>query len=585
MTPDIAIVLGITVIGTVLFVTEWVRYDVTAIGIAAALLVSGVLDLPAALSGLSSPATVAIACMLGLSAGLAETGALRPLSEAITRLAARSRSLAVLATLLVVAVASGFVNNTAVVVLFIPVLLELAPTLDDDASRLLMPMSFVSILGGVCTLLGTSTNLVVSAVAVGEGLAPIGMFEMLPVGAVLAAVGLAYVMLGRRFLPARRGADDLAGGYAMSPYVADVEVGPGADVCGRPVEQVEAVAGVRVDALELMRDDAAVPGAPIRPGDVLRLRASPRDVARVLTDAHYTPCTPRVWSDADFEAGRDVLVEAVVAGSDIAERRLNAVDFPGRFGAVPMAVRRRGGVEHSHLADLKLHPGDSLLLKLPPDRFDGLRRAGLFVVSELGTPRWRRRRAPIAGLIMLGVVLATATGALPAAGATMVGVLAMLLCGCLSPEKLYEAIDWKIVMLLAGVIPLGVAMEQTGAARLIADGLLGLTAGLAPGLIVAAVFGLANLLTNLISNAAAAALLTPLAIQTGHALGIDPRPLVMAVAFGASLAFATPIGYQTNTLIYGPGNYRFADYLRFGGPLTALCAAAVALMVPLVWPV
>lgn len=584
MTPDIAIVLAITALAMVLFVTEWIRYDVTAIGVAAALLVSGVLELPAVLSGLSNPATVAIACMLGLSAGLSETGALRPLSGAIAALAERSRALALLATLLVVCVASAFVNNTAIVVLFIPVLLHLAPALGEDASRLLMPMSFVSIIGGVCTLLGTSTNLIVSAVAADEGLAPLRMFEMLPVGAALAAVGLAYVWFCRRWLPARRGEDDLSGRYEMAPYIVEIEVGAEADVCGSRIDAITRIAGIPVDVLDLLRDGRAVIGGAVRPGDTLRLRAHPEDVAHILADDDYAPCAPRRWSDAELEAGAHVLVEAVIAGSDVEGRLLRTVDFFGRFGAVLLAVRRRGGLRHTALRPIRLDAGDCLLLKLPPERLAGLRRAGLFVVSERGVPTWRAKRAPVAGLIMLGVVLAIAFELLAPAGATMVGVLLMLLTGCLTPERLYRAIDWKIVILLAGVIPLGVAMEQTGAAQWMAAGLLSAAGGWPPVALVGLIFGLTNLLTNLISNAAAAALLTPLAVQAGLVVGVDPRPLVMAVAFGASLSFATPIGYQTNTLIYGPGQYRFGDYLRFGGPLTVLCGAVVALLVPWVWP-
>lgn len=584
MTPDIAIVLGIAAAATALFLTERVRYDVTAIGIAVALLVSGVLELPAVLSGLSSPATVAIACMLALSAGLSETGALRPLSAAISRLADRSRRLAIFATLVVVCVASAFVNNTAVVVLFIPLLLHLAPTLGEDASRLLMPMSFISIIGGVCTLLGTSTNLIVSGIAADEGLDPVSMFEMLPVGLALAATGLLYMGLFRRWLPARHGAADLSGRYEMAPYIVDVRVGEAADICGSSLDEIVRVAGIAVDVLDLLRAGRAVLGGVVQPGDTLRLRARPEDVAHILADGDYSPCDPRRWSDAELEAGHHVLVEAVIAGSDVEGRLLRTVDFPGRFGAALLAVRRRGGIKHTALRPIRLSAGDCLLLKLPPARVSALRRAGLFVVSELGMPDWRAGRAPMAGLIMLGVVLAIAFDLLPAAGATMVGVLAMLLSGCLTPEGLYRAIDWKIIILLAGVIPLGVAMEQTGAAKWMASGLLHLAEGWPAAAVVALVFGLTNVLTNLISNAAAAALLTPLAIQTGLVLGLDPRGLVMAVAFGASLSFATPIGYQTNTLIYGPGHYRFGDYLRFGGPLTLLCGLVVSLLVPWVWP-
>lgn len=591
MTPEIVTVLAILGVTTLLFVTEWIRYDVTAIAVTATLLVTGLLDLPTALSGLSNPATVAIAAMLVLSAGLRETGALRPLIEAIERVGARSRTLAILLTLASVLVASAFINDTAVVVLFIPVAIELAPRLGEDASRLLMPISFVAIVGGICTLIGTSTNLIVSAIGESYGMAPIGMFEMLPVGAAVSAAGLAYVFIARRWLRSRRGDADLAERYDIEAFIADVQVGEGAAICGRPLSAIHEIAGVKVDALEIFRRGSTVFGGVVTPGDTVRLRAMPDKLAEILRDPAYSPATPPRWRDgeaADDAApdtdGADTLVEVVITTSaDIAGRRLREVDFLGRFGAIPLAVRQRTALRHVELGGVRLRTGDTLLLNLPVGRHRELRRSGLFIVSEVDLPR-RRGGALVATAIMAAVVTVTALGLLPAAASTLCGALLMILTRCLSVEQVYEAIDWKIIMLLAGVIPLGVAMEQTGAAAWLASGILTVFADLGPYGIVLGVFLVTNLLTNFISNAASAALMTPLALEAASLFSLDARPLVLTVAFSASLSFLTPIGYQTNTLIYAPGNYRFVDYVKLGAPLTLICAAIITLLVPVVWP-
>jgi di/tricarboxylate transporter len=471
MTLEIVTVLVILGVATLLFITEWIRYDVTAIAVTATLLVTGLLDLPSALSGLSNPATVAIAAMLVLSAGLRETGALAPLVERIDRVSARSRPLAILLIFVAVLVSSAFINNTAVVVLFIPVIIELAPRLGEDASRLLMPISFISIVGGICTLIGTSTNLLVSALGADQGMAPIGMFEMLPVGGAVAVVGLGYVFVARRWLYSRRGDADLVERYDIEAFIADVQVGEGASICGKALAEIHEIGGVEVEAIEIFRQGGTVWGGVVQSGDRVRLRARPGALAEILRAPGYSPATPPRWSEHEagaetgaVDAGAETLVEVVITSrADIAGRQLGEIDFFGRFGAIALAVRQRTVLRLIELGEVRLRTGDSLLLNLPIGRHHELRRSGLAIVSEVDLPR-RRRGAGIAMLIMAAVVAATALGLLSAAASTLCGALLMVLTRCLRPEQVYEAIDWKIVMLLAGVIPLGIAMQETGAA-------------------------------------------------------------------------------------------------------------------------
>jgi len=586
MSIDAAIVLGTLAAATLLFVTEWVAYDVTAVLILAVLAFSGTVSPETALEGFSNPATIAIASMLVLSEALRRTGVLEVLAEQIRKLAARSRTLATLTLLVTVGVTSAFINNTAVVAIFIPVVIAMAPDLETSPSRLLMPLSFISIFGGVCTLVGTSTNLLVSSIAEQRGAAPFSMFEMAPAGLVFFAVGFVYLtLLGPRILPERRRETDLARGYEMDGFVSEIEVG--SDTRDQS-DRDSLVDSLDLDILEIRRDEKKLPKEEWQwqPGDVLRVRAGGEAIEELLASEalHIRPMRP--VSDEMLEGETLVVCEVVVSpDADLVGRPLAEADLEERFGARVLAVHHAGALEHDRLLDRRVAQGDALLLLTVEGREQELARDHqLVVVSQHPLSDQRTGRAWIAGLILAAAIGTAAAGLAPIALTALAAAALMVITGCLTTDEAYRAIHWKILVLLAGVIPLGTAMETSGAARwLFAHTLHGLH-GFGPHVVLGGLLILTMVMTNLMTNIAAAAFLTPLAFETAEALGVSARPLVVAVMFGASLSFLSPIGYQTNTLVYGPGRYRYGDFARLGAGLSLLCVAIGVALIPLLWP-
>ncbi len=589
MTTALVVTLAVVVAASLLFVTEALPFDVTALGIIAVLLVAGVLEPAQALSGFSNQATITIAAMLVLSRGLERTGMLNALAARVEQLARRGRVVATGSLLAALGVLSAFINNTAVVAIAIPVATRFSRSLGQPASRILMPLSFVSIFGGVCTLVGTSTNLLVSSLLVAQGQPGIRMFELLPVGGPLFVVGLAWcVLVAPRLLPARDGEGDLTERFGLDAYLAEVQLRPQFPQRGSDATQAALVGPGQLDLLQVYRRGQALEveeAGPLEAGDVLRVRGEPVALARLAGRPDVGLQAHGPWLDRDLEEGEGVLIEAVLApDSNAVGRTVADVDFPRRFGAVVMAVRHLDAIQRGQLAGIRLRGGDSVLLKAPAARIDELRRAGEFVVvSALDLPRYRVGKAPIALAALAGAVLLAALGIVPIVVSTLAAVTALLVTRVITVPEAYDAVNWRVIMLLAGVIPLGAAMEHSGAAALLAESTVDALDGGGLHLVVGGMFLLAVGLTNVMSNVAAAALLVPIAVETAAALALPLRPVAMAVTFGASLSFLTPIGYQTNTLVYGPGGYRFSDFLRVGLPLTVICTVLVVLLVPWAW--
>ncbi len=586
MTTDALIVLCTLAVATLLFVTEWVAFDVTAVLILATLVFSGVLEPETALSGFSNPATVAIASMLVLSEGLRRTGVLDLLADQIRSLARRSRALAVLTLMGTVGVSSAFINNTAVVAIFIPVVIAMADDLETSPSRLLMPLSFISIFGGVCTLVGTSTNLLVSSIAERRGLAAFSMFEMAPAGLVFFAAGFLHLaLLAPRVLPERRREKDLARGYEMDGFVSEIEVGTD----GREQSDRDAlIDSLDLDILEIRRDGQALHEDEWQwqAGDVLRVRGGGEAIQTLLGSESLRIAPHQTVSDDMLQQDSLVVCEMVVApDADFIGRPLAEAELEERFGARVLAVRHAGELEHERLMDRTIRAGDAFLLLVAQGRERELGRdRQLVVVSKHPLPEPRRSRAWIAGVLLAGAIGCAAAGLAPIAITALTAAAGMVIVGAVTTEEAYRAINWKILVLLAGVIPLGRAMETSGAALWLAEHTINELHGYGGHVVLAGLLLLTMVMTNLMTNIAAAAFLTPLAFETAAALEVSPRPLVVAVMFGASLSFLSPIGYQTNTLVYGPGRYRYGDFARLGGLLSLSCVAIGVALIPLLWP-
>lgn len=588
---QIAVVLVLLGVVAVLLATERLREDLVAMLALSALVLLQVVSPQEALSGFSNPATVAVACMFLLSAGLQSSGFVQFIGDRLLKSGPHSSTVLILLSAVVIGPVSAFINNTAAVAVFLPVALRASHGSGVSPSRILMPLSFFAMLGGMCTLIGTSTNILVSSLASDRGIRPFEMFEFTKLGLVLFGAGLVYMMLGgRRLLPDRIEPENLTEGYHLNRFLSEALVLPGSVLVGKTLPEAQLGARYDLEVLGLIRADGRrlQPGEDERleEGDLLLVKAPAAALVQLHDRAGIAIKPGRHPDDADLRSSDSVLIEAVVMpNSPLRGRTLKGVDFRHRYGATALAIRRHGEDILEKIGKVRLRLGDEMLVLAPRKSLERLRQETDFVVlEEHDVPVLNPATAITSGLIVAGVVTTAALGLYTVAEAAVVGSVLMVLTGCLPIRKIYSEIDWRVIFLLAGLIPLGIALETSGAAASAVHGLLWLIGDLGPTVVLAAFFLVAALLTGFMSNAATAALLAPLAITCGTSLGVDPRPFLMALAFAASAAFYTPIGYQTNLLVYGPGGYRFTDYVKLGGPLTILVWILATLLIPVLFP-
>lgn len=587
MSLEIFLVLGLVLSAVILFATERLSVDLTAMIIMGTMLLSGIITPEDAIGGFSNPATVTVGAMFILSAGLFKTGAVNILGEGLSRVGRINFWLLLATMMLLVGGLSAFLNNTAAVAIFLPVVLGIAKECGFPAARLLMPLSFASMFGGVCTLVGTSTNILVSSIAERHGLQPFGMFETSALGLIFFGAGALYLMLvGVRMIPVRNGNAEPGSLFGSGDYQIEIVLGPQARSVGTLLAASPLLQDVTIKGVDVFRDDHRLEEPPDRllleAGDQLRVRCDLENFHK-LRERRGIALRQGEGSVMDEEA---LLVEAVVApGSTLDGRSLKQARFRTRYGLTALAVRHRSRIMREHLEEIQLKAGDVLLFEVAPTQLDMLREGRSFVlVSQVDLPVFRKSRMLTALAIVAGVVLAAATGAVPIVAGAIVGCVLMVLSRCLTLEEAYSSINWQVIFLLAGVLTLGTALETTGAARLIGGFLVESLGSLGPVALVSGLYLATSLLTELMSNNATAALLAPIAIAAAESLGIDSRPLLMAITFAASASFMTPVGYQTNTLIYGPGQFRYVDFLRVGTPLNILFWILATVFIPRFWP-
>lgn len=591
--------LGATV---VLFVTERLRVDLVALLGLGVLLVAGVLEPAVALSGFANPAVVTVAAMFVLSTGLLRSGAGERAGLWLAGAMREKPRLGILLLMVGVGAVSAFINNTAAVAIMLPIVLGVSRRTGIAASKLLMPLSFASMFGGVCTLIGTSTNLLANQIVQEAGLPAISMFELAPLGLAFSAVGVVYMMTaGRWLIPDRGVPDDLAESFGLGDYLTDLALSDGSDAVGKTLLDVPEIRDLDVDVLEIRRgpDQSNVtlplPDVVFRPGDVLRVRGSVDALRALASKDDYELLHSERFREQDLEGGdpgEDLdggamgLVEVVIPpGSGLEGSTLEESRFRNEYGATVLAIRHRGKLRRERIKSTRLIPGDTLLVEIKRERLPQLRVShDLVVVSDLEVGRLRQKRLLVAVGILVAVVASAASGLLPIVSAAVAGCLAMVLTRCLTLDEAYQAIDWKIVFLLGGVIGLGRALEASGLAGAAATLLFDHFEVFGPVVVLSGFYLLTSLLTEAMSNNATVVLLAPIAIGTAGALGVDPRPFMIAVTVAASASFMTPVGYQTNTLIYGPGRYRFSDFVKVGGPLNVLFWILATILIPVIWP-
>lgn len=585
MILDSLITLAVLGGAVYLWVSGRLAVEVVALLAMLTLVVTRVLTVEEGLSGFANPATAAIAALFIVSAGLFRAGALTAVSRLLRAVGRRSVLLLVVTLMLSVGVVSAFINNTPTVALLLPVVVSLARELRTAPGRLLMPLSYASIFGGMCTLIGTSTNILASAIGESHGLAPLGMFEFAPLGLVLFGAGVAYMLVvGHWLLP--RGEEAPVAEPPPRSYLTEIVLDAESASVGLTVAASPLVQRLEIEVLEVVRDrQRHAPPPPdlvLAVGDVLRVRCPASRIRELQARKGI-----RLKSDRPGpRPERQHLAEAIVApNSELVGSTLKASGFRDRFGVTALALMHRGETLQERLGTTVLRPGDVLLVEGPAEALEGLGRHEAFVfVTDLDHPPLSRRRLLTAVGLLAAVIGVSALGLVPIAIAAIAGAMAMIATGTLSPRQAAGAIDWRVILLLAGSISLGLALEKTGLAGHAARGIVGVLGPLGPVALVAAFYLLTSLATEAMSNAASVALLAPIAIATAVSAGYDPRPFLFAVAFAASASFMTPVGYQTNTMIYGPGGFRFGDFVRVGGPLNLIFLVIASVMIPRLWP-
>ena len=596
MTGEIGLVLLILLIAIILFASERIRVDVVSMLVLLALLLTGLLTPEEAFSGFSSPAVITVWAIYIVSASLTMTGIADLIGRYMARLAGMSEWRVVLVLMLTVGIMSAFMNNIGATAVLLPVAITLGRRVGTPPSKLLIPLAFGSLLGGVTTLIGTPPNLLASDALSEAGLEPFSLFDYTPMGIIIMFVSIVYmVLVGRHLLPSYSDSthtetQGLTTEYPLRDYLAELHVLPDSGLIGKTIVESRLGEMYEITVMGVLRDSrlrlGIMPNAHIMAEDILLVKGASHRILQASDKIGVNLVAEHLLNLDDFRSPETTVTELVVSQlAGFMGQTLKDIDFRGRYGLTVLAIWREESPIIGRLADEPLHLGDTLLVHGRRERIEAIRNDNSFLLLRPPEQQSHRlNKAPLNLVIFVSMILMVSLGWLHISVAAVLGAVVAVLTGCLTMDEAYDSIQWKSVYLIAGMLPMGIAMENTGTAQFLAEYIINVAGPFGPQAVLIGLFILTTIITGFMSNAAAAVLVAPIAISAALSLGVDPRAFVMGIGIAASNSFMFPIGHQACILVYGPGGYRFFDYTKVGFPLTILIWILMIIFLPIFWP-
>jgi len=580
----------------VFFVMEILPIEVTAMGAIGILLLFDVLTWQETISGFSNPAVITIGAIFIMSRALVKTGFLEVFADFLARKGGNRKWLTIFIFLLTVSIISGFINNTAAVAIFIPLGIDLCQRFRISPTKVLLPLSYAAIFGGTLTLIGTSTNLVVSSIMEGMNLAPFSMFEFTKLGLIFLVLGTLYNMIiSKWFMPSRSIISSLTRKYHMGSFLTEFKVGEDSPLIGNAYKDLDISQKYNLQVYKIIRDSKNIrfnlQNIIIREGDIFLVHINVKDMLKFKDDMKVLLLTDVKMNVAELTGKNHVIVEGLVSQqSALIGKTLQEFDFRNRYGSFVLAVKRQRELLRDKIAHIRLKFSDTLLIMVPKERLEILRTSNnLIVLEELDIHLRYERYWWFSILVIPAVMLLAAFGVIPIVKAAILGAILLLVMRTLSIQDAYESISWSVIFLIASLVPMGIAIQKTNLDEVTGDLIIGIGTligggeGLDPVIILAVLYGVTFILSAFISNVAVAVMLTPIGIMLATILNVDPRPFLVAICFGASCSFMTPMGYQTNMMVFAPGQYRLKDFFQMGIPLTLVFWITAVYWIPRFW--
>ncbi len=595
MTFEIAFVLGLIFLAFILFVTEKFSLDVTALLILTILFLGGFLTIDEAISGFSNPAVITISLLFVLSYALQKTRILEYLIVRINQLVSRSITLGLSVYLLTIALASALMNNTAIVAIFMPVTIRLAHRYHMSPSKLLIPLSYAAIMGGTLTLVGTSTNLLVNSIYINNNGLALGMFEFAKYGWITLVIGLIYILtIAPKILPSRTVTSSLTKSYHMAGYLTEMKVSKDSPLVGSTCQERNVSHNYDVIVLDIQRDKRLISynvgNEKLEQGDILFVKGSVESFLQMKEVEKVSLLTDEKLTQSELEQEDNILIECMVTDqSDLIGQTIMNSNFRKRFYAFILAIRREGSIIRNKIAHVLIQSYDTLLIYGGKKQLEKLANSsGFILLGEVQEKLVKVRFWWISILSIIATITLATAGVLPIIKGALLSVVVLLAFRVITPNEAYQSIHWQVIVLIAALIPLGTVIESTGTASFIGESISqfvrSYSDNLQPHILLALTYLITMILTEVSSNTATAIIMTPVVLSISASMGLDARPLIFGVCFAASASFSTPVGYQTNLMVYGPGGYRFSDFIKVGLPLSITLWLTAIIIIPMIWP-